>query len=666
MSNSKQTTEKPPAENLSDLKLLAEKANTLFSSGHYKNALKFLQKILVLQPRNDSAMHMLAYAKHQCGDDANIMNILNEALAINPQNFRCYNLMGQIHGSKGNLEEAITCYLNALKINPRLAIAYKNLGMLYLKQKDWAKGMNALANAVLYDPQNLKYKQLFVASFANFKISGFDPGIKRVLSSCLEEDLLSHTFLRDNWLITLDSDPDFVLLPQIDPTQSFSSFSENVSLENLASELTNPYLLLGLKRLYITSIKYEKILTNIRQLLLLKLDVNDTIYDDLLPFIQNLALQCWLNEYVYTETEEEEELAQGLQKDLEKECKNTKEYILKLSLLGCYRPLYKLKNAEDISGTFKSHKNPDFKYLITTQIQEPLEELEIRKTVPIHEGIANKISQDVRDQYEENPYPRWKTIGTNNEINSDRKEMDILVAGCGTGQQPASIASLYPRSQFLCVDLSLSSLSYAIRQCRTLNLDRLTFMQGDILQLGSLEKRFDKIYCSGVLHHMEQPEEGLKVLKGLLKPEGMMQLSLYSEVARPHIVAARAYIKEHNLKSTPKDIRRMRDIIIDHPDKLIRDCMSAADFFTLSQCRDLLFHVQEHRFTIPKIKDMLDRHNLSFLGFFYFSGNEIQQFIERFPEEGSIKDLDKWELFEKERPSFFINKMYNFHAGHRQ
>ena len=39
------------------------------------------------------------------------------------------------------------------------------------------------------------------------------------------------------------------------------------------------------------------------------------------------------------------------------------------------------------------------------------------------------------------------------------------------------------------------------------------------------------------------------------------------------------------------------------------------DFSTMSGCRDLLFNVMEHQFTIPRIKAFLDANNLTFLGF---------------------------------------------------
>tara|TARA_B100000787_G_scaffold93930_1_gene69343 strand:+ start:154 stop:381 length:228 start_codon:yes stop_codon:yes gene_type:complete len=64
----------------------------------------------------------------------------------------------------------------------------------------------------------------------------------------------------------------------------------------------------------------------------------------------------------------------------------------------------------------------------------------------------------------------------------------------------------------------------------------IEYMQADILDLGNLDKKFDIVESSGVLHHMDDPMAGWKVLTDCLKPAGLMNLGLYSELARPHIV----------------------------------------------------------------------------------------------------------------------------------
>lgn len=658
--------------NKENLEELAQKANSLYNSGAYQEAREPLLKILNLQPDNDSVMHMLAFAEHQKGANKEAISLLNKALKVNPNNINCYNLKGYLSAITNDFESAEDCYVNALKINPNLANVQKNLGMIYINKQKYASAIDCFSKAVLIDPDNLTYKQLFSSISADYNFSEFDENTKKVIELCLSEENITHKFLETNWINLLHNHPDFSILREIDIHKPFADFAKNSDTSILISILNNSYFLRGLGRFYLTSLHYEKILTKIREYLLLSIEDNkkDCFSLDsctkLLPFIQSLAIQCWSNEYVYSVSDDEENIADELKKELETKDNLTAEDILKISILGCYEPLYKLKNVDTIIQCLKEDKTEVTKNLIRDQIENPLKEIKIKSKIPVHGKIENNISQNVKEQYEENPYPRWKSINTNglaDQIDKERKE--ILIAGCGTGQEPAAMKQLYPNANFTCVDLSRSSLAYAIRQCSDLNiLENLDFIQADILQLDSLDKKFDLVISSGVLHHMEDPEAGLKVLQSLLKQKGIMHISLYSETARPHVVAARKYIKKESIGDSPKDIRNMREIIMNHPDEMIQKCMSAGDFFTMSQCRDLIFHVQEHRFTIPKIKKMLERHSLSFLGFFSLTQHEIQQFYERFSSIDAHQNLDNWEQLEREKPEMFMNKMYKFKIGH--
>jgi SAM-dependent methyltransferase len=213
--------------------------------------------------------------------------------------------------------------------------------------------------------------------------------------------------------------------------------------------------------------------------------------------------------------------------------------------------------------------------------------------------------------------------------------------------------------QALAVDLSLSSLCYAKRQVEALGLSNIDFGQADILQLGSLGRRFDIIECGGVLHHLADPEAGWRVLVSLLRPNGFMRVALYSEVARTHIVAARKLIAERGDGQTADDIRRFRQEFLAHSDPaLVRDVSAMNDFFSISTCRDLLFHVQEHRFTVPRIKSFLAANDLEFLGF-ELEHQVRHSYADRFPEDVAMTDLDRWQVFEQENPRTFIG-MYQF------
>ena len=103
-----------------------------------------------------------------------------------------------------------------------------------------------------------------------------------------------------------------------------------------------------------------------------------------------------------------------------------------------------------------------------------------------------------------------------------------MIAGCGTGNH-SIIATRYKNANILAVDLSLSSLAYAKRKTEELGYKNIEYLHADILDLNKLNKKFDVIESSGVLHHMKDPIAGLKVLVDILEPHGFLKLGLYSE-----------------------------------------------------------------------------------------------------------------------------------------
>lgn len=74
-----------------------------------------------------------------------------------------------------------------------------------------------------------------------------------------------------------------------------------------------------------------------------------------------------------------------------------------------------------------------------------------------------------------------------------------------------------------------------------LGINNVELIQMDILKVNLLEEEFDIILCSGVLHHMDNPSEGLRMLFKVLKNNGFLKLGLYSELGRKDIVKARNY-----------------------------------------------------------------------------------------------------------------------------
>ena len=152
---------------------------------------------------------------------------------------------------------------------------------------------------------------------------------------------------------------------------------------------------------------------------------------------------------------------------------------------------------------------------------------------------------------------------------------------------------------------------------------------------------------------------GWRELLSLLRPGGLMLVGLYSERARQDIAMARRLIAERGYAADPVGIGRCRQDLMSLEDGIqLKEITSFNDFYVTSECRDLLFHVQEHCFTLPDLKLKLQELGLNFLGFF-LEPNVLNRYAACFPEDIAMTNLDRWHEFEKSFPRTFAG-MYVF------
>ena len=173
----------------------------------------------------------------------------------------------------------------------------------------------------------------------------------------------------------------------------------------------------------------------------------------------------------------------------------------------------------------------------------------------------------------------------------------------------------------------------------------------------AIGRTFSIIESLGVLHHLRDPLEGWRRLAALLQPGGVMHIALYSAIARRDLNEARAMVTSPAANASPQTIRQLRRTIMDlPPDDPRRSIIGFTDFFSTSECRDLLFHVEEHQFGIPDIASFLEAQGFDFIG---FETRARDAYLRRFPDDIAATRLDNWHLFELENPATFSG-MYQF------
>ena len=138
-----------------------------------------------------------------------------------------------------------------------------------------------------------------------------------------------------------------------------------------------------------------------------------------------------------------------------------------------------------------------------------------------------------------------------------------------------------------------------------------------------------------------------------------MRLGFYSELARGDIVRVRNLISKEGIGSTSQEIRDYRKYLLGLKDfENYGFATSSSDFFSTSACRDLLFHVQEHRMNLKILAVFFEEHDLNFLGF-DIDSSVIRAYKNRFPNDPSATNLDQWHIYEEENPNTFAG-MYQF------
>jgi len=598
---------------------------------------------------------------------------LARSVAREPRNAVAHNNLGSALNAAGDARAAAAAYRQAVAIDPRYAIAWFNLGLALRKLGDDQGAFDALRSAVRCGPQFAPAWQGFADEFARTRFTAWDAEAAQELTQVLLHPAIDARPLAEAAASLLLLDPAFA--PVVRGVASGAEPAHWLTGEGLRS-VAHPMLLALIENSVVPEPALEAFLAALRRRAL-EAWAGGAL--SAAPFATELvcalAQQCFLNEYVWPESAAETALAARLAERVGTGGASA----LELALLAAYRPLAALPALARPAAAGEA-----FERLWRRQVVEPAEEARLRAEIPALTAVADAdaTSRAVQAQYEENPYPCWHRVPASlatafplrralrtlfPHLDPARfavsESPDILIAGCGTGYQAAITAARNPAARILAIDLSRASLAYALRRCRELGLANLRFAQADLLQLGSLPERFEMIECAGVLHHLRDPVAGWRVLASLLKRGGVMKVALYSELARRGVVAARELIARHALEPDLDGIRAARALVLAAPDDSpARALTQSPDFYSASGARDLVLHVQEHRFSTAQLAASIGALGLEFLGFELADPGVLLAYRARFPDDPTAVSLENWGAFEAERPHVFAG-MYQFWVG---
>jgi SAM-dependent methyltransferase len=243
---------------------------------------------------------------------------------------------------------------------------------------------------------------------------------------------------------------------------------------------------------------------------------------------------------------------------------------------------------------------------------------------------ATSVAQEVRAFYEDHPYPppiddleKYRLWGDPQKRRAEfhllwpcrtfDEDISVLVAGCGTSQA-AKLAMRWPAARVTGIDFSETSVRCTEELKRKYQLDNLQVRELPLERAGELATSFDQIVCTGVLHHLPDPDAGLSALSGLLKPDGAMNLMVYAPYGRTGIYMLQEFCKRIGVGATDVEIRdlisALKVLPAGHPlQNLLRE---APDFRSEAALADALLHPCDRAYSIPQLFEFLERGGLRF------------------------------------------------------
>ncbi len=241
-------------------------------------------------------------------------------------------------------------------------------------------------------------------------------------------------------------------------------------------------------------------------------------------------------------------------------------------------------------------------------------------------GIAARVN----DFYERHPYPpprddleAYRRAWDDGRRRAEshlfwpsepyREDRSILVAGCGT-VQAAHYALRWPRANVVGIDVSAKSIAFTQSLKREHGLDNLEVRQLAVERAPELGQVFEYVVCTGVLHHLPDPDAGLRALRDVLAPTGAINVMVYAPYGRAGIYLLQEYCRRLGIGVTDRDIAdlaaTLKALPADHP--LAPLLRNSPDFADKAGLADALLHPQDRSYSVPELLAFLARAGLAF------------------------------------------------------
>ena len=435
------------------------------------------------------------------------------AVEINPGFTEAHYWLGRSCQREGKLTDAIAAYRAALRSAPEVAEIHYHLARALLWAERWHEALQAYQQAFTRDPEGSLDRRECLDRFRFLEFDSLPEFWHAEVTRFFRRQDVDKSRYAMAGLRVLMAKRAFRAVRAAAEAQGPFEPDSAALDEVMRDELLG----LLLRDALIAQPEFEVLLTRLRAALLLDGELRARAP---LDFLCDLALQCFNNEFVFAEAQTESAQVTELQCEIEADLRDpgiaAEPLMRAVATLAMYRPLHAMSGVDTLLAS--EPMSAGIERLIHRSVRNVLEERRLRSGIRAVGGITEAVSQAVRAQYEENPYPRWLSFDRMPPVaasqwlevevpglqtpNEFPLPLRLLVAGCGTGVETLGLATQIVGVRVTAVDLSLSSLAYAQRMANELGITNVEFRQADILELAEWPEPFDIVYCVGVLMAM--------------------------------------------------------------------------------------------------------------------------------------------------------------------
>jgi SAM-dependent methyltransferase len=194
-----------------------------------------------------------------------------------------------------------------------------------------------------------------------------------------------------------------------------------------------------------------------------------------------------------------------------------------------------------------------------------------------------------------------------------RDDRTILIAGCGTAQA-AHYALRWPHARVVGIDLSEESIAFTRELKRKHALHNLEVRRLAVERAAELGQTFDYVVCTGVLHHLPDPDAGLRALRDVLDSNGALHIMVYAPYGRAGIYMLQEYCRRLGVGWSDREVAdlaaSLKALPADHP--LAPLLRTSPDFANKDALADALLHPRDRSYSVPQLMNFLDGAGLVF------------------------------------------------------